>query len=82
MENLISFKHLRAEALRVLRIAKRTSWEAFVSSLSRSARLDVVWNKLRRMSGKCNRTTIHGISVRGATITSQADIPNAIASCF
>jgi hypothetical protein len=82
MEHLISFKRLRAKVQRVVRNAKRTSWEAFVSSLSWSARSDVVWNKLRRMSGKFNRTTTPGISVGGVTITSQADIANTIASCF
>jgi hypothetical protein len=82
MENLISFKRLRAKVQHVVRNAKRTVCEAFVSSLSRSARSDIVWNKLWRMSDKCNRTTIPGISVGGATTTSQADIANTIASCF
>jgi hypothetical protein len=51
-ENLISFKRLRAAARRIVRSAKRRSWVAYVSSLSRSTPLDVVWQRLRRISGK------------------------------
>jgi potassium voltage-gated channel Eag-related subfamily H protein 8 len=65
-----------------MREAKHTSWKAFVSSLSRSTRSDAVWNRLRRMSDKCNRTLIPSISVGGAVITSQADMANTIASSF
>jgi hypothetical protein len=76
------FKSFRAKSQRVIREAKHTSWEAFVSSLSWSTRSDVVWNKLRCMSGECNRTLIPGISVGGTVITSQADIANTIAPSF
>jgi hypothetical protein len=44
-ENLISFKHLRAKAQRAIRKAKYTSWKAFVSVLSQSARSDVIWEQ-------------------------------------
>jgi hypothetical protein len=79
LDSLISFEHFRPKAQRVIREAKQTSWKAFISSLSRSTRPDVVWDRLRRMSGKYSRTIVPGLS---AFLTSQADIANTIASSF
>jgi hypothetical protein len=39
-----------------------------------------MWTRLQCMSGKCTWTSIHGISVGGTIITSQADITNTIIS--
>jgi hypothetical protein len=69
-----------AKSQRATREAKHTSWKAFVSSLSRSTRSDVVWNKLRRMSGKYSRKPIPGTCVVGAVITSQVGLANTVAS--
>jgi hypothetical protein len=57
LDNLISFKRSSARAQQVFREAVQTSKKAFISSLSRSTRPDVVWYKLRRMSGKYSRTS-------------------------
>jgi hypothetical protein len=44
--------------------------------------MDVMWNRLWCISGKCNRISKSGISAGGAVITSQADITNTLTSCF
>jgi hypothetical protein len=49
-------------AQRIIRKAERTSWQDFVSSLSRSTRSDVLWKKLPCLLVKCNRTFIPGVS--------------------
>jgi hypothetical protein len=50
--------------------------------LSRSTPLEVVWQKLRRMSGKCRSITVPGLSVNGVAITTQCDVSTALASSF
>jgi hypothetical protein len=82
LKNLISFKRFRAKNQWVTREAKRTSWKALTSSLPRSTRPDVKWDKLRRMSGKYSRAIIPGLSADGAVLTSQANTANTIASSF
>jgi hypothetical protein len=56
---------------------------AFVNVLPLSSLSNMVWRTvLRRMSGKCNRTSIRGISVRGTVPTAQAGIVSIIDSKF
>jgi hypothetical protein len=82
LDNLISFKRLRAKAQQVIRETKQTSCKAFISRLSRSTHSGVVYYKLRRMLGKYSRTITPGLSAGGAVLTSQADVANIIASFF
>jgi hypothetical protein len=82
LDNLISFKRFHAKSQRFIREAKQTSRRAFVYSLSRSTRPDVVWDKLRPMSDKYSRIVIPGLSAGGAVLTAQADVASTIASSF
>lgn len=82
LDNLISFKRFLAKAQWVTKVAKETARRASTSSLYWPTRSDVVWEKLRCMSGKHSRTSIRGFSVDGTLLTSQADIANTIASSF
>jgi hypothetical protein len=82
LDNLISFKRFSAKAQRDMGEAKQTTWKAFISGLSRSTRSDVVWDRLRRMSGKYSRIIIPGLSAGGAFFSSQADIANTIVFSF
>jgi hypothetical protein len=81
-DNLLIFKRLRAAARLTIRSAIERSWEAYVSALSRSAPSDLVWQRLRRMSGKCKSTRVTCLSVNGVAITSQCDVANAFAASF
>jgi len=51
-ENLIAFRRLCAKALCIIRETKHMSWWAFVCRLSWSAHSNVMWNKLKHLSGK------------------------------
>jgi hypothetical protein len=66
----------------VIREVKQTSWKICISTLSRSTVSDIVWEKLRGISGKYRRTVITSLSAAGAFLTSQADITVIIASSF
>ena len=51
-EYLIAFRRARANARRVLKDARRTSWRAYVSSINSKTPLTQVWNRVRKISGK------------------------------
>jgi hypothetical protein len=81
-ENLVVFKLLHSGAQDIILEAKRTSWQHFVASLSRSTSSGAVWNKLRCMSRKSNRTSIFGHLCWWLIPYSARRHANAIASPF
>ena len=51
-ETFIAFKKAQAEARRVIKSAKRTSWRNFVSKINRQTSAKDIWNTIRAISGK------------------------------
>ena len=51
-DNLINKNKERARTQRIIRTAKRASWQHFLSKLSSSTPLSQIWHLVRRLSGK------------------------------
>lgn len=82
IDNLIAFKRARAKERQVRLHAKRSSWRAYVSSITVDTPVKELWRKVRSISGKTSPSfTPIIVSPRG-TITSHAEVGNAIASYF
>ena len=51
MDNLINYKRLRSRARRVIRDSKKSSWRAYISSLTHHTSSREVWHKVRKIKG-------------------------------
>ena len=78
-ENLEQFKIYRAKARRTIKLAKRTSWQSFVSKLSSRTSSKKVWEMIRKINGKSKPSAISHLKLNGKNITKNEDIANVIA---
>ena len=51
-ENLQSVRILRAKARRTIKLAKKKSWQSYVSKLNSRSSVKKVWNMIRKINGK------------------------------
>ena len=79
-EALVLRNRERATAKRVIRTAKRNSWQTFLSSFTSSTPLSKVWNLVRRLSGKKGNATFPVLKIPQTGITVSA--PNDIVNCL
>ena len=56
-QTLVVRNRERADAKRIIRNAKRTSWQSFLSSFTSSTPLSKIWDLVRRLSGKRSSPT-------------------------
>ena len=71
----------RANARRVIRAAKRQSWQHFLSSFSSSTPLSRIWQLVRRLSGKRAQSSIPALRIPGnpIPISEPAEVVDVIA---
>ena len=80
--NLISFKHCRANARKIIKEAKRNSWQNYVSKLNTSTKLKTVWDMIRKIAGKKQTTPLKHLSVINKKITTKKAIADILAETF
>ena len=67
--NLISFKFHRANARKIIREAKKKSWQNYVSKLNTSSNIKTVWLMIRKIASKKQSTPLKHLSVTNHKIT-------------
>lgn len=58
MRNLVAYKKARAKTRRIIKNAKREGWREFCSTIGKDTTMDKIWNMLRNMSGKGNKSAL------------------------
>lgn len=81
-ENLIEFKRLRACARRTILMSKRSSWEEYVSTITRQTTNTEIWNKTRAIMGKTHSSPPLVLLVDGKSVTDTNEIAETVASHF
>ena len=79
--HLVARNHERAKAKRVIREAKRKSWQSFVSQFTIETPLNKIWKIVRSLSGKRNISSIHPLFVENTLVTDPTVIVNTLAKC-
>lgn len=81
--NHIIFKKLRASSRRIIKEAKRVSWENYVSTISTSTPTKEIWNKIRSLQGQNSNFKINAIkSYDNILYHNTKDIVNVLAKNF
>ena len=81
-ENVIHFKHLKAQARRVIRNSKRQSWQNYVSTLNNQTPTKKVWNMIQKISGKHVKNSLNMLEKNGQLISNPEDISETLAESF
>ena len=82
-DNINEYKNCRANARKVIKESKRTSWHEYVSKLNVKTPAKKVWEMIRKISGKQSNTTMHHLENNdGTKITERVDIANRLAHEF
>jgi len=80
--NIDKYKIIRAKARRTIKTARRESWQRFVSTINNRTSLKKVWSIINKISGKRSATEVKHLQVGNESITSAADIADALADSF
>ena len=80
--NLISFKFHRANARKIIREAKKKSWQNYMSKLNTSSNIKTVWLMIRKIAGKKQSTPLRHLSVTNHKITGKKAIADFLAETF
>ena len=72
----------RARCKRVIRDAKRCSWQSFLSQLNYRTPLSKIWSLVRALSGKRSFTSLPLLRVNNVNITEPHEIINTLAETF
>ncbi|XP_072395392.1 uncharacterized protein [Diabrotica undecimpunctata] len=80
--DLINFKKLRANSRRILKESKKSSWNQYVSSITKDTSPAQMWSKIRRMKGHNTSSKIAAISLQDHTVTDDQHIADIFASHF
>ena len=80
-ENFIEYKKCRAIARRVVRAAKKESWQNFVSKITEDTPASIIWDYIKRLNGK---NFIRPLYLKNGNliIDDEKEISNKIASHF
>ena len=57
--NMISYKKHRANARRIVKAAKRSSWQDFISKITKDTPTTEIWNHIKRINGKSYSSPIY-----------------------
>lgn len=81
-ENLCEFRKLKAIARKIVRKAKKESWEQFTTSINSNTSSSTVWSSIGKICGKAKSTTIETLNINNDLLTSPIDIANALGHQF
>ena len=81
MDNLIIYKQVHSRAWRVVRDSKKSSWRAYISSLTHHTSSRDVWQRVIKIKGTWF-PSISGLLIHGSIETAPGAIVNKLASHF
>ena len=76
--NLTSFRRLRAKARKVVKEAKRASWEKYVSDINYRTPITDIWRKIKSISGSNYHLAVSSLKEADRVLTT----PPEISECF
>ena len=76
--NMIAYKKAKAAARRTFNEAKRASWRAYVSQLTRFTPISEVWSRIKRISGRSCSVPLPVLRIHGQDVMHPADVANEI----
>ena len=79
-ENVRKHQRLRARVRYIFKTKKKESWRNFCSRLNYKTNSQTVWNIIRKIKGKGNKTSVPHLRAAGKLISNKKDIANLIAS--
>ena len=83
LNNAIKAKLANAQAKRTFKQKKRESWRNYVSSINSRTPSNKVWNMVRKITGKHNKShLLHLKDSNGGLITDKMDIASTIGATF
>ena len=80
--NMIAYKKAKAAARRTFNEAKKSSWRAYVSQLTRFTPIAEVWSRIKRISGRSCSVPLPVLRVLGRDVMRPADVANEIGRAF
>ena len=80
--NMVAYKKARAAARRTFNEAKKSSWRAYVSQLTRFTPISEVWSRIKRISGRSCSVPLPVLRVHGRDVMHPADVANEIGRAF
>lgn len=80
--DLIDYKRKKAIARRVIRDAKKRSWQNFCQGINSQTSCKTMWNKIKRISHNSSGNIIPVLKIDGKNIISDADKANSLAKTF
>ena len=78
-QNVDLFRISRARTRRVIRKAKRESWQNFISTLNPNTPSRRIWNAINKIQGKNIKQPLKHLQISNNIITDQSEIANTIA---
>ena len=79
---LIEFRKARARYRRLLKDSRRESWSSFVTTINCKTPLSLVWNRIRKITGKFTPSPPPILKVGGDTIAEPSVVANMLAEAF
>ena len=79
--NVINYKRTKAKCKYVIRQAKKSSWQTYVSSLNTNTSTKSVWKKIRKIKGKESTPNTH-LKRNNRLITDKKEHANRLAQSF
>lgn len=80
--NLEQVKITRAKARRIIKQAKKQSWQEFVQNISINTSMTKIWGMIKRMEKKQDQPRIHFIETGHSTVTTEKEIVQQLAEAF
>jgi len=78
--NLDTLRIRRAKARQTIRVAKKNSWQSFVSKINKNTPIRKIWNMLHKIQEKNIKQPIKHLHINNQHITTLPDIANTIAN--
>ena len=80
--NLNDFRNERAKSRKIIKQAKRKSWQKFISGITSKTTAKNVWSAIRKISGKVSNNTVNHLKTNNSVITNKKDISDTLAKGF
>lgn len=81
-DNLNITRIMRAKARRTIKIAKRTSWQKYVSKINSRTPMKKIWNMLRKINGKNKKSAYTHIKTNDTSYETKKDIADILGKTF
>ena len=72
----------RARCKKVIKEAKRASWQSFLTQLNHETPLSKIWSLVRSLSGKRSITSLPVLHINGTDVVDPGEILNTISRKF